>query len=374
MKIGFIGLGVMGRPMAKNLLKAGHEVHVYDVVAKSVEDLVAAGATAEAGNAEVARATDVVITMLPNSPHVKTVVLGAGGVLEGVHPGLKIIDMSSIAPLATREVGKACAEAGVPMLEAPVSGGEQGAINGTLSLMVGGDKALFEELKPVLEAMATNISLCGDLGAGNTTKLINQHILAVEIAGIAEAFAMGKKAGVDPKVVYEAIRAGAAGSKIMDLKMPTVLERNFKPGFRLDLHIKDLNNSLETGHALGSPMPIASVVMDMMKYMSANGHGAEDHSTFDFTSESGYTLGFRRKIAHKGTHGETRGVSDGGGITTLDTYCTFTNIPGPGVRTAYFAALGSWPRGAPEGRRKPAEQRCAYARRCSESPRPRWAA
>ena len=279
MKIGFIGLGVMGRPMAKNLLKAGHEVHVYDVVAKSVEDLVAAGATAEAGNTEVARATDVVITMLPNSPHVKTVVLGAGGVLEGVHPGLKIIDMSSIAPLATREVGKACAEAGVPMLEAPVSGGEQGAINGTLSLMVGGDKALFEELKPVLEAMATNISLCGDLGAGNTTKLINQHILAVEIAGIAEAFAMGKKAGVDPKVVYEAIRAGAAGSKIMDLKMPTVLERNFKPGFRLDLHIKDLNNSLETGHALGSPMPIASVVMDMMKYMSANGHGAEDHST-----------------------------------------------------------------------------------------------
>lgn len=278
MKIGFIGLGVMGRPMAKNLLKAGHELHVYDVVPKGVEELVAAGAIAEAGNADVARKTDVVITMLPNSPHVKTVILGEGGVLEGKHPGLKIIDMSSIAPLATKEIGKACAEAGVPLLESPVSGGEQGAINGTLSLMVGGDRKLFEELKPILEAMATNISLCGDLGAGNTTKLINQHILAVEIAGIAEAFAMGKKAGVDPETVYKAIHAGAAGSKILDLKLPTVIARNFKPGFRLDLHIKDLNNALETGHALGTPMPIASVVMDMMRYLSASGHGSDDHS------------------------------------------------------------------------------------------------
>ena len=278
MKIGFIGLGVMGRPMAKNLLKAGHELHVYDVMPKGVEELVAAGAIAEAGNADVARKADVVITMLPNSPHVKTVILGEGGVLEGKHPGLKIIDMSSIAPLATKEIGNACAEAGVPLLESPVSGGEQGAINGTLSLMVGGDRKLFEELKPILGAMATTISLCGDLGAGNTTKLINQHILAVEIAGIAEAFAMGKKAGVDPETVYKAIHAGAAGSKILDLKLPTVIARNFKPGFRLDLHIKDLNNALETGHALGTPMPIASVVMDMMRYLSASGHGSDDHS------------------------------------------------------------------------------------------------
>lgn len=200
-------------------------------------------------------------------------------VIDGKHEGMKIVDMSSIAPLATKEIGKACQLAGVPLLESPVSGGEQGAINGTLSLMVGGDRTLFEELKPILKIMATNIMLCGDLGAGNTTKLINQHILAVEIAGIAEAFTMGKKAGVDPRVVYEAIHNGAAGSKIMDLKLPTVFDRNFKPGFRLDLHIKDLNNALETGYAIGSPMPLGSAVMDMMKFMSANGHGGEDHST-----------------------------------------------------------------------------------------------
>jgi 2-hydroxy-3-oxopropionate reductase len=279
MKIGFIGLGVMGRPMAKNLIKAGHELHVFDIVQKSVDELVAAGAIAESSNRHVALQSEVVITMLPNSPHVKTAIEGKDGVLEGKHEGMKIVDMSSIAPLATKEIGKACQLAGVPLLESPVSGGEQGAINGTLSLMVGGDRTLFEELKPILKIMATNIMLCGDLGAGNTTKLINQHILAVEIAGIAEAFTMGKKAGVDPRVVYEAIHNGAAGSKIMDLKLPTVFDRNFKPGFRLDLHIKDLNNALETGYAIGSPMPLGSAVMDMMKFMSANGHGGEDHST-----------------------------------------------------------------------------------------------
>lgn len=276
MKIGFIGLGVMGRPMAKNLLKAGHELFVYDVMPKGVEELVAVGATAEGSNREVAEKSEVVITMLPNSPHVKTVILGANGVLEGKHPGMKIIDMSSIAPLATREVGKACEEAGVPLLESPVSGGEIGAINGTLALMCGGKKELFDELKPILEVMSSTITYCGELGAGNTTKLVNQHIIAVETAAVAEAFVMGAKAGVEPEVVYNAIKNGYAGSKVLDGKLAMAMDRNFKAGFRLDLHIKDLNNALETGHALGAPMPLASLVMDEMKYMSANGAGSDD--------------------------------------------------------------------------------------------------
>lgn len=276
MKIGFIGLGVMGRPMAKNLLKAGHELHVFDVVPKAIAELVEAGAIAEENNKAVAAASEVVITMLPNSPHVKTAILGANGVLEGKHEGMKIIDMSSIAPLATREVGKACAEAGVPMLESPVSGGEIGAINGTLALMCGGEKALFDELSPILEIMAGSITYCGDLGAGNTTKLVNQHIIAVETAMVAEAFVMGAKAGVKPEVVYNAIKNGYAGSKVLDGKLAMAMDRNFKAGFRLDLHIKDLNNALETGHALGAPMPLASLVMDEMKFMSATGYGSED--------------------------------------------------------------------------------------------------
>lgn len=276
MKIGFIGLGVMGRPMAKNLLKAGHELFVYDVVPKGVEELVACGANAMDSNKAVAQKSDVVITMLPNSPHVKTVILGANGVLEGRHEGMKIIEMSSIAPLATKEVGAACAKAGVPMLESPVSGGEIGAINGTLALMCGGEESLLEEMRPILEVMAGTITYCGALGAGNTTKLVNQHIIAVETAAVAEAFVMGLKAGVEPEVVYNAIRNGYAGSKVLDGKLAMAMDRDFKAGFRLDLHIKDLTNALETGHALGAAMPLASLVMDEMKYMSAIGAGSED--------------------------------------------------------------------------------------------------
>lgn len=276
MKIGFIGLGVMGRPMAKNLIKAGYELHVFDVVAKGVEELVAAGAIAEESNKAVAMASDVVITMLPNSPHVKTVITGPNGVLEGKHEGLKIIDMSSIAPLAIQEVGRACEAAGVPILESPVSGGEVGAINGTLALMCGGEKELFDEMVPILEHMSGTITYCGKLGAGNTTKLVNQHIIAVEMAAIAEAFVMGKKAGVEPEVVYNAIKNGVAGSKAMDMKLGMAMDRNFAAGFRLDLHIKDLNNALETAHSIGVPMPLGCLVMDQMKFMSATGHGSED--------------------------------------------------------------------------------------------------
>lgn len=278
MRIGFIGLGVMGGPMAINVCKAGHEVHVFDMVPAAVEKLVAAGAIAEKSSREVAEKTDIVITMLPNSPHVKAVILGENGVLAGRHDGLIIIDMSSIAPLVTKEVGAKCAEVGVELFEAPVSGGEAKAIDGTLNLMCGGTPELLEKVRPILETMAANIVLCGELGAGNTTKLVNQHIIAVELGAIAEAFVMGKKAGVDPEVIYNAIHGGAAGSFQMDAKLPQLLKRNFKPGFRLNLHIKDLNNAIETGHSVGAPMPLASAVMDIMKYEQANGNGNLDHS------------------------------------------------------------------------------------------------
>ena len=279
MKIGFIGLGAMGRPMSKNLLKAGHEVHVYDIVPAAVEEIVACGAVAEKCNKDVAANTDVVITMLPSSPHVKTAVTGPDGILAGKHEGMILLEMSSIAPLATKEIGKLCEEAGVPMLEAPVSGGVGGAAEGKLSIMCGGKPELFEQLKPILSVLGSSLRLCGDLGAGNTTKLVNQHIIAVEIATVAEAFAMGKKAGVEPEVVYNAIHNGYAGSKVLDGKLTAAMDREFKAGFRLDLHIKDMVNAVETGYAVGAPMPLGSIVLDMMKYLSANGLGSEDNAT-----------------------------------------------------------------------------------------------
>lgn len=279
MKIGFIGLGAMGRPMSKNLLRAGHEVHVYDIVPAAVEEIVACGAVAEKCNKDVAANTDVVITMLPNSPHVKTAVAGPDGILAGKHEGMILLEMSSIAPLATKEIGKLCEEAGVPMLEAPVSGGVGGAAEGKLSIMCGGKPELFEQLKPILSVLGSSLRLCGDLGAGNTTKLVNQHIIAVEIATVAEAFAMGKKAGVEPEVIYNAIHNGYAGSKVLDGKLTAAMDREFKAGFRLDLHIKDMVNAVETGYAVGAPMPLGSIVLDMMKYLSANGLGSEDNAT-----------------------------------------------------------------------------------------------
>lgn len=277
MKIGFIGLGVMGRPMAKNLLKAGHALCVYDINKVILAEMVESGAKVAKSSAEVAEWADVVVTMLPNSPHVKTVVMGEKGVLSGAYKGLVLIEMSSIAPLITREVGEACEKAGVHMLEAPVSGGEPKAIDGTLSLMVGGDKELLERMMPVLEPISGSIVHCGALGAGNTTKLVNQMIIAIEMAAIGEAFAMGKKAGVDPGVIYRAIRGGFAGSMVLDGKLTMVLDGNFKPGFRLNLHIKDIGNCLETGQNIGTPMPLTSAVMDMMKYIQANGSGDLDH-------------------------------------------------------------------------------------------------
>lgn len=278
MKLGFIGLGIMGKPMAKNLLKAGHELVVYDVIKESVNQVVEAGAIASPSSKEVAEQCEIIITMLPNSPHVKEVVCGENGILEGAKEGTIIIDMSSIAPLASQEIAGICAKKEVKMIDAPVSGGEPKAIDGTLSIMVGGEKKVFEKVYDILMVMGASAVHCGDIGAGNTTKLANQVVVALNIAAVSEAFMLATKAGVDPKLVFDAIRGGLAGSTVMDAKVPMILDRNFNPGFKIDLHIKDLNNALETGHGVGSPLPLTAFVMEMMQTLHADGCGQDDHS------------------------------------------------------------------------------------------------
>lgn len=278
MKIGFIGLGIMGKPMSKNLIKAGHELVVYNKSQDGMDALVACGATAVSNPAEVAQQCKLIITMLPNSPHVKEVVMGEHGILEGASEGTILIDMSSIAPLASQEICKACAEKGVKMLDAPVSGGEPKAIDATLSIMVGGNKAVFDEVYDILMVMGSSAVHCGDIGAGNTTKLANQVIVALNIAAVSEAFMLSTKAGVDPEKVFDAIKGGLAGSTVMNAKIPMITEGNFNPGFKIDLHIKDLNNALETGHGVGSPLPLTSYVMEMMQTLHADGYGQNDHS------------------------------------------------------------------------------------------------
>jgi len=278
MKIGFVGLGIMGKPMAKNLLKAGYELVVYDRVEAAVRELVAAGAEAAASAREAAARGEVLVTMLPNSPHVKAAVLGEGGAIEGLAAGQILVDMSSIAPLASKEIAEALAKKGVEMLDAPVSGGEPKAIDATLSIMVGGKREIFERCLPFLQKLGSSVTHCGDIGAGNTTKLANQIVVALNIAGLAEAMVLAGKAGVDPEVVYKAIRGGLAGSTVMDAKAPKILAGDFKPGFRIELHIKDLANAIETGHEVGVPLPLTSQVMEIMQAMKADGKAGDDHS------------------------------------------------------------------------------------------------
>jgi 2-hydroxy-3-oxopropionate reductase len=278
MKIGFVGLGIMGKPMAKNLLKAGHAVFAYDLVPACVEDVVAAGAEAVASPKEAAEKSDLVITMVPNGPQVKQAVLGENGVLCGAKKGQLIVDMSSIAPTASQEVYKACKEQGVRFMDAPVSGGEPGAIAGTLSIMCGGDKPDFDEAYDILKVMGASVVYCGEIGAGNTTKLANQIIVALNIAAVSEAFMLAVKAGVNPRTVFDAIKGGLAGSHVMDAKAPMMLDGNFKPGFKIDLHIKDLNNAIETGHAVGAPLLLTAEALEILERLHFDGHGQDDHS------------------------------------------------------------------------------------------------
>jgi len=275
--IGFIGLGIMGKPMAKNLLKAGYSLVVYDINTEAVKDVVAAGADEGESTKDVAAKSQIIITMLPNSPHVKEVVLGSGGVLDGAAPGTILIDMSSIAPLVSQEVSKKAAEKQVVMLDAPVSGGEPKAIDGSLSIMVGGPEETFEKVKDLLLVMGGSAVLVGEIGSGNTAKLANQIIVALNIAAMSEAMVLATKAGVDPEKVYTAIRGGLAGSAVLDAKVPLALDGNFKPGFRIELHIKDLMNALETAHEVGVPLPLSSQVMEIMQALKVDGKQKDDH-------------------------------------------------------------------------------------------------
>ncbi len=277
-KIGFIGLGIMGKPMSKNLLKAGHELVVYDIVPSSVQELVAAGASAAGSSREVAERCETIITIVPNSPHVKQAILGEGGVVEGAKSGSLVIDMSSIDPTVSREVAEALKPKGVRFMDAPVSGGEPKAIDGTLSIMVGGSKQDFAQAEPILNQMGASVVLCGEVGAGNVTKLANQIIVALNIAAMSEALVLATKSGVDPEVVYKAIRGGLAGSTVLDAKAPMVLARNFKPGFRVNLHVKDLANALAAGHDVGVPLPLTSAAMEILQALKVDGLGDADHS------------------------------------------------------------------------------------------------
>jgi 2-hydroxy-3-oxopropionate reductase len=277
MKVGFVGLGIMGKPMAKNLVKGGFDLVVSDLVKPAVDELVAMGATAAASAKELAEQCDIIVTMLPNSPHVKAVVMGPNGVLEGAKKGTLLVDMSSIAPVASQEIAKACNEKGVEMIDAPVSGGDVGATNGTLAIMVGGSKANVDRALPVLEKMGSKITHCGEVGAGNITKLANQVIVGVNLIGVCEALALAKKAGANAETVFDAIKEGAAGSFIMNLKGRQILDGNINPGFRLELHMKDLQNALDTGHTIGAPMPITSVIMELMHVVKAEYGGAIDN-------------------------------------------------------------------------------------------------
>lgn len=278
MKIGFIGLGIMGKPMCKNLLKAGHKCYVYDILEAAVKELEKCGAVGCSSAMEAAAGRGLVITMLPNSPHVKEVVLGEAGIRNSMEKGSILVDMSSIAPLASKEIGASLEEKGIEMLDAPVSGGEPKAVDGTLSIMVGGKREIYDKIKDILLSMGSSAVYCGELGAGNTTKLANQIVVALNIAACSEAFTLAEMAGVDPELVYEAIRGGLAGSTVMNAKVPMMLEGDDRPGFRIDLHIKDLNNALETAHGVGMGLPLTSQVMEMMQQLRADGQGQKDHS------------------------------------------------------------------------------------------------
>ena len=276
--IGLIGLGIMGKPMALNLMKAGHSLTVYDVVATAMEEVVTDGAQAASSSKEVAQKNPLVITMVPDSADSEAAILGPSGVLEGASRGSVVIDMSSIAPGSSQKIAAACEAQGVDFLDAPVSGGEPGAIAGTLAIMVGGKKEVFDRHVDILEAMGGSIVLCGDYGAGNITKLANQIIVAANIEAVGEALVLAKKAGLDPGVVFEAIKGGLAGSNVMNAKAPMMIAGDFKPGFRVRLHQKDLHNALLTGKELGVPLPVTSLVQQMLGALMNDGKADSDHS------------------------------------------------------------------------------------------------
>jgi 2-hydroxy-3-oxopropionate reductase len=275
--IGFVGLGIMGKPMAQNLIKAGYPLIVYDIIQDKVDQVVVAGAKAATSCKDVARQSDVIVVMVPDSPQVEEVMLGPNSVLDGLKPNSIVIDMSSISPLVDIAIEKKVREKNAHMLDAPVSGGEPGAIAGTLAIMVGGDEAIFNASKPLLDIMGGSVVRVGSIGAGQFTKLVNQILVGIHLQAMSEALVFAQKAGLDVQKVYNAIRSGLAGSHVLDAKVPLVLKRNYKPGFRIKLHIKDLKNALITGRELGIPLPATALTQAFFQACDAAGRGDLDH-------------------------------------------------------------------------------------------------
>ncbi len=277
-KIGFIGLGIMGKPMAGHLIDAGYELVVHNRNRDAVDELVGKGAAEAHSGKEVAEQSDIVITMLPDSPDVESVALGEGGILEGAHEGLVFVDMSTIAPSVTTRVGEVLAEKGVQSLDAPVSGGDIGAQNATLSIMVGGDEDTFNTVKPLFDVMGQSAILCGPLGAGQTVKACNQILVAVTIAGVSEALTMGTKAGVDPIKIVQVLSGGLARCGVLENRGERMVNGDFDPGFRIRLHYKDLNIIQKTSNDFDVPLPVTSEVFELFKTAMVKGRGELDHS------------------------------------------------------------------------------------------------
>ena len=276
--VGFVGLGIMGRPMLKNLLRAGHTVVAYGRTAAKIDACVADGTQRGASNRDVGARAEIVITMLPNGPEVEDVVLGADGILSGAKPGSLLIDMSSISPLVSKKIAAACAERKVAFLDAPVSGGEPKAIDGTLAIMVGGSEEAFRKAEPLLKCMGSSVTLTGPVGAGNTTKLANQIMVACNIAAMGEALTLATSCGLDPEVVFNAVKGGLAGSAVLNAKAPMLINRDFKPGFRIVLHQKDLRNALQAAEASQVCLPLTALVQQMISSLIGEGKGDLDHS------------------------------------------------------------------------------------------------
>ena len=276
MEVGFIGLGIMGRPMALNLARAGHALHVWTRRPRSMGPLLEAGATGHVSAAGVARASAVVVSMVADAPDVEQVALGLNGVADGAHDGLVFVDMSTIAPAAARSIAVRLAQRGVDMLDAPVSGGEVGAIAGTLSIMAGGRAETFERVRPLFECMGQAITLVGASGAGQVAKACNQIVTGMAVAAVAEALNFARKAGVDPAPVRQALLGGFASSRILENHGGRMLARNFKPGFKSWMHQKDLRIVMESAHELGLALPGAAVTTQMFNAMVGSGLGEED--------------------------------------------------------------------------------------------------
>ncbi|WP_285890037.1 2-hydroxy-3-oxopropionate reductase [Halalkalibacter oceani] len=278
MKIGFIGLGIMGKPMCKNLLKAGYDIKISSRNSETNKELNELGAEVVSSLKQLAEISDTIITMLPNSPEVLDVILGKEGIINWVRRGTTIIDMSSISPIVSKEIYSVLIKKDIDFLDAPVSGGEPKAIDGTLSVMVGGKEEIFHKCLPILETMTSSVVRMGKVGSGNATKLVNQIIVALNIAAVSEAFVLAQSMKIDTELVYRAIRGGLAGSAVLDSKAPMIMNRDFRAGFKINLHLKDLNNVMDTSENLNTPLPLTSSIREILKSLVIDGDGYEDHA------------------------------------------------------------------------------------------------